>query len=153
MPQMTASTARQCSRRSVSAVANGDLVCGFCSFCFPWHGNKPASPTIESATIELNEFLIDSSPFPNRRHSMTSLTQLRALSEKSWLLFHKGLRHPRDAAYDGLTLGTNARTKFGLISHQERQSRLGNVDVEFRTGRENAILKAAQCSRNVGTAI
>src|SRR5580700_2996617 len=153
MPQMTASTARQSSRRSVSAVEKGDLVCGFCSFCFPWFGNKPTTPTIESATIELSEFLIASSLFADRRHPTTSPIQLRALSEKSRLLLHKGLRHPRDADDNCLTLSANARAKFGLISHQERQTRFGNVDVEFRAEGKHAILKAAQCRGYIRTAI
>src|SRR5271154_2003209 len=63
---------------------------------------------------------------------------------------HNGLRcsllkrlcSPRDAQDECLTLGTNAPAKFWFVSRHERKSRLGNVYVEFRAEREDAIFKA-----------
>src|SRR5579862_4168095 len=91
MLQITASTARYCSRRSVSgAVAKGEPVCGFCSFCFPWHGNKPTSPRIESATIELSELLIGSTPIrADQRNPLTSVIKHRPLARNQGCGFSK----------------------------------------------------------------
>src|SRR4029077_3811157 len=109
MPQMTASTARRCSIRSVSSTAvTDDSLCGLGSRCSPWQGTKPRSPTIVSVPIEPSDFFI-APPAVDHRQSAEVPDSTPPSYEDSVRLLHKRLRHPPDAENNGLTLGAEAR--------------------------------------------
>src|SRR5580704_14282641 len=67
----------------------------------------------------------------------------RASFISSGVRVHKRFGDPCDAEDYGRTLRVNTAGKFGFVAHHKREPRLGNINIEFRTGGEDAIFEAA----------
>src|SRR5690348_1516364 len=80
---------------------------------------------------------------------------LEESSQTLWVRRHvnQGLRHPHHAKDEDVALRADMCAKFWFIACNERESRFGNENIEFRTQCEGIVFEAAECDRNIGSAV